>query len=261
MTGRTLRELFEERTPTAIEALTDDKTEANNAEGIYQVVRVTTHFPFPQVLNYLAHQSGSVVSQEQVTRINNWNVAYFDINVHTIYGDQMNLTVGPTYDYHLWVSGPFVPIYRTDYNIFFERNPGYKVGTEWAPRVLNVDMLFIPNKDAEIVAFRSDETHLLFFVPPDQFDLVTQNDNHYLIIVPSHAHNHMVPNFNGVLGSRYLRLAVLYSINQADIMAFYQHRYYPASSPISSMVNTGNEIVADPERVAYFLNRFFEAQD
>ena len=259
-TGRTLREVFETRTPSAITELTDDKTEANNAQGVYQVVRVTTSFPFPQVLNYLAHQSASVVSQEQVTRINNWAVDEFDINVHTIYGDQMNLTMGPTYDYHLWVSGPFVPIYRTDYNIFFERNPGYMVGTHWHPRVQNIDMRFIPSKDAEIAAFRSGEIDVLFFVPPDQFPLVTADDDHYLIVVPSHAHHYIFPNFDGIMGNRDLRLAVLHAINQDYILAFYHNIYFRASSPISSMVDTGNVIVADPDRVRYHLERFRESQ-
>ena len=259
-TGNTLREVFEARTLTAITALTGDKTAANNAQGTYQLIRVTTYFPFPQVLNYLAHQSASVVSREQVTRINNWSVDEFDINVHTIYGDQMNLTMGPTYDYHLWVSGPFVPIYRTDYNIFFERNPGYMVGTHWHPRVRNIDMRFIPSKDAEIAAFRSGEIDVLFFVPPDQFPLVTADDDHYLIIVPSHAHHYIFPNFNGVMGNRDLRLAVLNAINQDYIMAFYHNIYFRASSPISSMVDTGNVITADPDRARYHLGRFHAQQ-
>ena len=259
-TGLTLREVFEQRTPTPITALTADKTAANSAQGTYQVVRVTTNFPFPQVLNYLAHQSAGIVSMEQVTRINDWAVDAFDINVHTIYGDQMNLTMGPTYDYHLWLSGPFVPIFRTDYNIFFERNPGYMFGTQWHPRVKNIDMRFIPSKDAEIAAFRSGEIDVLFFVPPDQFPLVTADPDHYLIVVPSHAHNYIFPNFSGVMGNKDLRLAVLNAINQDYILAFYQDVYFRASSPISSMVDTGNVIEADPDRVRYHLDRFWESQ-
>jgi len=260
-TGRTLREIMEEKTPSAITSLTADKTAANNAAGAYQVVRVTTHFPFPQVLNYLAHQSGSIVSEYQVTNINTFDVATFDITTDTIYGDQMNLTVGPTFDHHLWTSGPFIPLYRNDYQIFFERNPGYMPGTEWAPRVKNLDMRFIPSKDAELAAFRSGELHMMFTVPVENFDLIESDDNFHLIIVPSHAAQYMIPNFDGVLGDLNLRLAVLHSINQDDIMAFYQNRYFRAYSTLSSLIDTGNVLVADPEQVNYFLNRFWESQE
>ncbi|MGO4119257.1 hypothetical protein ACEQ6C_39505, partial [Rhizobium ruizarguesonis] len=66
----TVKEALEQGLNAKISALVADKTQANNKEGKYQVVKLTTTEPFPQVLNYLAHQSGGIVSKKQVEKIN-----------------------------------------------------------------------------------------------------------------------------------------------------------------------------------------------
>ena len=52
---------LEKDTPAAIASLADTKDKVDNAAGAYQVIKVTTVNPFPQVLNYLAHQSAGMV--------------------------------------------------------------------------------------------------------------------------------------------------------------------------------------------------------
>jgi peptide/nickel transport system substrate-binding protein len=259
-TGRTLRQMLEARSPTPIRELTNNKTRANNAAGVYQLVRVTTHMPVPQVLNYLAHQSAGVVSEQQVRAINTYNVETYDRTRDIAYGDQSTITEGRTYNHHLWVSGPYIPTYKNDYLIYMERNPGYMPGTQWAPRVRNIEMKFISDKDAEISAFRSGETHLLFTVPPSPFDIITSNPNFRLMIIPSHAATYMLPNFSGVLSDVNVRLAVLYSINHDDIMAFFQNRYFKAYSTLSSLVDTGNVLVADQAKVNEHLAKYWASQ-
>ena len=257
--GRTLREMMERNTPTPIRSLTANKTQANNAAGVYQLVRITTHIPFPQVLNYLAHQSAGIVSQQQITAINNYPVSAYDRTVHIAYGDQATITEGRTYNNHLWTSGPYIPLYKNDYLMVFERNPGYMPGTDNAPKIKNIEMKFISDKDAEISAFRSRETDLLFTVPTDKFDLITTVPDFNLMIIPSHAASYLLPNFAGVLGNVNLRLALLYSINQEDILAFYGNRYFPSYSTLSSLIDTGNVLVADDARVRQYLTRYWES--
>ncbi|MCL2007124.1 MAG: ABC transporter substrate-binding protein [Treponema sp.] len=259
-TGRTLRQVMEQNTPTPIRTLTANKTQANNAQGVYQIVRVRTRIPFPQVLNYLAHQSAGIINEQQVMSINNFPVASYDRSIHTLYGDQAALTPGPTFNHHLWASGPYIPLYKNDYEIHFERNPGYMPGTNWAPKVRYVNMRFITDKDAEIAAFRSGETDLLFTVPPDRFDLITSNPDLDIIVIPSHAASYWLPNLNGVLSDVNLRLAVLYSVNQDDIMAFYQGRYFKSYSTLSSLMDTGNVLIHDMARVDQHLNRHWEGR-
>ena len=261
VSGRTMREVMEERTPSAITSLTADKTQANNAAGVYQMVRITTTHPFPQMLNYLTHPAASVLSREQVSRINYWPVEEFDITRHVVYGNQMSLTVGPTYDYHLWVSGPYVPIYRTDYNLFFEANPAFKPGDYWAPRIRFVNMLFIVDTDAALSAFRSGEIYTLHSINPVQHSLIHDDPDLYLLYGPSFFHAMAITNRDPgrPMANVDLRLAVLHSICQDDIIAFYHGIAYRTSSTMSAMVDTGVVLNRDLERVRYHLRRYWES--
>ena len=154
-TTRTLRQIMEESTPSRITSLTANSANVNNANGVYQVVRVRTHQPFPQVLNFLSHMAAGIVSEQQVRAINTFNVAQFDRNIHTPYGDQNVITEGPGYNNHIWASGPYIPIVKNDYEIVFERNPFFMPGTEWAARIRHINVRFITDKDTEISAFIS----------------------------------------------------------------------------------------------------------
>ena len=263
VTGNTMREVMEARTPTAITSLTDDKTQANNAAGVYQMIRVRSHAPFPQMLNYLAHQAASVLSAEQVSRVNDWDTEDFDMFVHELYGNQMNLTLGPTYNYHLWLSGPYVPIYRTDYNMTFQAHPAFKPGDYWAPRIRYVDMRFIPDPDAALSAFRAGDIYVLHTIDPAQHQLIHDDPDLFMLQTPSFFHAMGITNRDPgrVLECRYVRLAILYSICQDDIIAFYQGNAYRASSTISAMVDTGIVLERDLERVEYFLRRHWDSID
>src|SRR5699024_10697792 len=65
-----LKEALESELDGEISDVVEDIADVNNGEGSYQVIKLTTTEPFPQVLNYLAHQSAGIVSEEQVTSIN-----------------------------------------------------------------------------------------------------------------------------------------------------------------------------------------------
>ena len=101
-----------------------DKTRADNAAGKYQVVKMTTINPFPQVLNYLAHQSAGIVSKKQVESINTYDVASFDVSKDIPYGDQNTVTEGAKYNNTLYASGPYILSHKNDYEAIFYKNPG-----------------------------------------------------------------------------------------------------------------------------------------
>lgn len=61
-TNTSILSALQESAPTSIKALTADKTKANTKDGVYQVIRIITKRPFPQVLNFLAHQSAGITS-------------------------------------------------------------------------------------------------------------------------------------------------------------------------------------------------------
>ena len=59
-----------------------------------------------------------------------------------------------------------------------------------------------------------------------------------------------------VSDSEDLRKAILYSINQDEILNFYQGNKNKAVSTVSPLVDTGNEVVADPAKVKEFLEAY-----
>lgn len=238
-----------------ITELVSDKTAVDNGAGKYQVVKVTTNEPFPQVLNYLAHQSAGIVSKKQVESINTYDVAAFDVNKDIPYGDQRTVTEGATYDNHLYASGPYILVKKNDYQAEFVKNPAYRAGSEFEPKISKVTVRFIEDADSALSALRNGEIHLFNGVPETKYELVENDDKLVLQKNDSNAVTYLL--FNGsdreVAKSENLRKAVLYSINQDEFLNFYQGNKKKAYSTVSPLVDTGNELVADPAKVKEFL--------
>ncbi|GHU58031.1 peptide ABC transporter substrate-binding protein [Spirochaetia bacterium] len=254
-TGKTIKEELESRTPVPISSLTADKTQANNKNGVYQVVKVTTNRPFPQVLNYLAHQSAGIVSKQQVESINTYSVASYDVTRDIAYGDQAVVTDGPGYKNHLWTSGPYIMIRKDDYQADFMRNPGYMPGTEYYPRIKNYVMRFIADSDSQLSALRAGEIHVLYSVPEAKIDLVKNDPKLRLQECGSNAVTYgyfnlaTVPDVN-------LRRAILYAVNQDEIISVFDNRVFHAYSTLAPLVDTGNTLKADPAKVASYLSAY-----
>jgi peptide/nickel transport system substrate-binding protein len=240
---------------TGISELVADKTAADSSAGKYQVVKVTTNEPFPQVLNYLAHQSAGIVSKKQVESINTYDVAAFDVNKDIPYGDQRTVTEGASYDNHLYASGPYILVKKNDYQADFEKNPAYRTGSEFEPKIANVTVRFIEDADSALSALRNGEIHLFNGVPETKYELVENDDKLVLQKNDSNAVAYLLFNTSDrdVAKSENLRKAVLYSINQDEFLNFYQGNKKKAYSTVSPLVETGNELVADPAKVKEFL--------
>lgn len=107
--GKTIREVLESKVPSgSISELVLSKDDVDNSMGKYQVVRVETKEAFPQVLNFLAHQSAGITSKAQVSKINDSG---------GIYGDQNEALK----DDHLRTSGPYCIFYKDDQVIKFKK--------------------------------------------------------------------------------------------------------------------------------------------
>lgn len=254
--GKTVFEELQEKAPTDIATLTGDKTTVDNASGSYQVVKLTTETPFPQVLNYLAHQSAGIVSEEQVEAVNTYDISTYDPNVDIAYGDQSTITEGDTYNNTIMGSGPYVPIYKNDYEVVFEKNPGYMSNTEYAPKIKTITVKFIADTEAAFSALRAGDTYVQYSIPEVKVDIAKEDENLEVQEIPSNAVNYMVFNLEGEYGNEDLRKAVLYSINQDDIQAVFEGRAYPAYSTLSPLVETGNVLVADSAKVQEHLKNY-----
>ncbi len=256
-----VKEALEAGLEAPITAVVEDTEQVDNAEGNYQVIKMTTTEPFPQVLNYLAHQSAGIVSQEQVESINTYDIENFDITTDVPYGDQRAVTKGETYDNHLYASGPYIMIQKDDYAATFQKNPAYMVGTENEAQIADVTVRFIGDADSALSALRSGEVHLLAGLEETKYSVIEGEDNLTLQSMPSNGVTYMLFNTNGrdVSDSADLRKSILYSINQDDISAAYDGLKLKAYSTVSPLVDTGNELVPDPAKVEEFYQNYLDS--
>ncbi|WP_193747652.1 ABC transporter substrate-binding protein [Neobacillus niacini] len=259
---KSVREALEKGLDTPISTLVDDKTQVNNKEGKYQVVKVTTTEPFPQVLNYLAHQSAGIVSKKQVESINTYDVASFDVTKDIPYGDQNTVTEGDKYNNTLYTSGPYILSYKNDYEAIFHKNPGYMKGTEHEPKISNIKLRFIKDIDSSLSALRNGEIYVLYGVPENKQDVVESDSKLKLQSMESNGVTYLLFNTKNrdVAKSEDLRKAVLYSINQDEIISYYQGKKIKAVSTVSPIVKTGNELKADPAKAKEFLNKYLSSK-
>ncbi|MGG0643796.1 ABC transporter substrate-binding protein [Sporosarcina gallistercoris] len=256
--GETVQDALENDLDTKLSALVENKTEADNSKGSYQVVKVTTTEPFPQVLNYLAHQSAGIVSEKQVKSINTYDVASFNIDTDIPYGDQRTVTEGANYNNQLYASGPYILVKKNDYQADFVKNPGYRTGSDVEPKISNVTVRFIDDADSALSALRNGEIHIFNGVPETKYDLVEKAENLQLQKSDSNAVTYLQFNTAGreVSQSENLRKAILFSINQDEFLNYYQGNKKKAYSTVSPLVDTGNELIADSDKVKEFLEAY-----
>lgn len=260
--GKTIRESLENGLDQKISSLVDDKNDADNGSGKYQVVKMTTTEPFPQVLNYLAHQSAGIVSKKQVESINTYDVASFDVKKDIPYGDQNTVTEGDKYDNSLYASGPYIMTHKNDYEAVFQKNPAYMKGTENEAKISNINVRFIAEADSALSALRNGEIHFYYGVPETKYETVEKDDKLKLQRIESNGVSYLLFNSKGrdVSKSDDLRKAVLYSINQDEFIDYYQGNKIKAVSTVSPLVDTGNELKADSDKVKEFLKKYNESK-
>jgi len=256
--GGTIKEDLEKDVQQKVKKLVKDKEDADNQAGAYQVVKITTTEPFPQVLNYLAHQSAGIVSKKQVERINTYDVDSFDPSKDIPYGDQNTVTEGKKYNNELFASGPYILSYKNDYEAVFYKNPAYMKGTENEPNISQVTVRFIENPDSALSALRNGEIHIFNGIPETKYDVVEKDSKLALQKNQSNAVAYLLFNTSKreVAKSEDLRKAILYSINQEEFVNFYQGHKNKASSTVSPLVETKNELKPDAEKVKGYLKTY-----
>ena len=255
--GVTVKEALEANLTTPINTLTTDKTTVDNDAGIYQVVKVTTHNPFPQVLNYLAHQSAGIVCKEQVESINTFDVDSYDVNTDIAYGDQRTVAEDSDHENTLYASGPYIMISKNDYEARFVKNPAYMPGTDYEPKITEVIVKFIQDSETALSALRNNEIHVYNGVAENRYDTVHEDESLTLQQNESNSVAYLSFNMDGreVSNNKALRQAILYSVNQDEFISFYQGNKLPAISTVSPLVNTGLKLEADADKVKELLEQ------
>ena len=258
-TGKTVKEILEAGLPAPISELVSSKNATNNAAGKYEVVKVTTSTPFPQILNFLCDYCSGIVSKKQVESINTPELlANYDPTKDTRYGDAQYLMEGSGKENTLWCSGPYVIKSMNDYEAVCERNPAFMPGTEMAPAIKNITLKYIADKDASISALRSGEIDVTDNVPANQIQVVESDAN--LGLVSSLINGCIQMKFNldedHITNNEDIRKAILYSINQDEVVAVKNGlggKCYTAMT----MLKNDNDLIPDPNKVKEHLDNYF----
>ena len=248
--------------PAPISSLTSVTSQADNKNGVYQVVKVTTVKPFPQVLNYLAHQSAGIVSESQIKKVNTYNVANYDPQKDICYGDESTITEGNSYNNTLYTSGQYIAVYKNDYEVVLERNPGFMKDTDKFPKIKTVTIKFIKDLDAAVSSLRSGDIYVLYDIVADKLKVIESDSNLVLQTMPSNAlifaflnmsDGHVTKDIN-------IRKAVLYSADQNAFIAVNDGYGYKAYTTLSPLVDTGNTLTADKNKVQQYLKAYEESK-
>lgn len=237
--GKTILEVLSADLPAEVAELTADKTAVDNAAGVYQVVKVTTTTPFPQVLNYLAHQSAGILNKEAVTEMNSkFEVASYDPTKDICYGDPANVKSGNN---HLWMSGPFALVEYNDYGVKFEKNPGYMAGTEHEAKISNLEIKFVKDMTAAATSFRAGEIDILDSFSTNDYATLAENEDYTVYKYTRHAATYADLNLNpekSELADIDLRKAILYAVNQDDYVAYNNDLVGRSCSTFTTLINT-----------------------
>lgn len=255
--GRTVGEVFADKAPGKIDKLTDKNDQVDNQKGVYQVVCVETNEAFPQILNFLAHQSAGIVSKKQVEKMNTFKVEEYDREKDIAYGDSRTIAEGDHYDNQLMASGPYLLVMKDDYKVDFVKNPHFMLGTECEPMIDKVTVRFIADADSALSALRNDE---LYYgsVPPEKLDIVEKEAKFEVSKHPDNSCSYGAFNIkNSAFSDVNLRKAVLYAIDQDAFISVYNGLKRKCYSTVTPLVDTGNELVADATKVSEYLDKYY----
>ena len=258
-TGKPVFETLSANLPSEIKTLTADKTQVDNANGVYQVVKISTEEAFPQVLYYLAHQSAGILNKEVVTEMNSkFDVATYDPTKDVCYGDSAAIKSGNN---HLWMSGPYALVSYDDYQVSFEKNPGFMAGTENEAKISNVTIKFIKDTSSAASEFRSGGIDIMDSVATN--DVATLEENKDFTVFKYVRHTTTFCEFNMKNGNKFenidLRKAVLYAINQEEYIAYNNGLVGPLYSSFSTLIDTGNKLEFNAEKSAEHLAAYQES--
>lgn len=259
-TGKPVFDTLSEGLPSEIQTLTADKTQVDNANGVYQVVKISTENPFPQVLYYLAHQSAGILNKEAVTEMNSkFEVDSYDPTKDVCYGDPAAIKSGNN---HLWMSGPYALVDYDDYQVVFEKNPGYMAGTEHEAKINNIAIKFIKEPTSATSEFRAGGIDILDSVNTNDVATLQEDKNYTVFVYIRHATTYC--DFNMTNGNKFenidLRKAVFYAINQDEFIAYNNDLVGPLYSTASTLVDTGNKLEFSLEKSAEHLKAYQDSK-
>ena len=261
--GKPVFETLSAGLATPVSELVAADADVDNAAGKYQVVKIETESAFPQVLYFLAHQSAGIVNKEACEEMNSkFDVASYDPTVDVCYGDSANIkkTLNADGTHHLYQSGPYAIVAYDDYQILFEKNPGYMAGTENEPLISNMGIKFYKDNTSAASGFRSGEIDIMSGMSTN--DVQTLKDEGYEVVTYlRHATTYCEFNMDAdhIFSDINARKAVMHAINQDEFIAYNNDLVGYLYSSFSTLIDTGNKMEFNLEKSAEYLKAYTDS--
>lgn len=259
-TDQSVFDYFSAEASAPITKLTDVTEEVDNAAGVYQVVEITTVTPTPQLINFLTISTLAIVSKEVVSTMNaGIDANNYDPSKDTLYGDIDTLTQGSSqFNNNNWFSGPYAMLYINDYEMAFERNPGFMPGTDQAGKIKYINLKMISDMNTIFSALRSGEVDDCM----PEGNLGSLKDAPNVTVLRNDSTSVFSLFFNLQEGSKMrdinLRKAIHYIIDQDALIKVKEGNVARAHSTLT-MIPTGNEWNPDLEKAAEYIKAYYDS--
>ncbi len=187
-----------------------------------------------------------------------FTVEEYDPNEDVCYGDSAAIKAGENM---LYMSGPYALVEYTDYEVKFEKNPGYMAGTEHEPKITYVAQKFYKDATSAGTGFRSGEIDIMDSCNTNDvatFELEGYKVFNYIRHATTYAEFNM--DEGSIMSDINLRKAVLYAINQEDFITYNNGLVGNLYSSFSTLIKTDNVLKQDLEKSAEYLQKYLDAQ-
>ena len=256
--GKSVKEVLQEG--AAFENLVATKDEVDNDAGNFQVVKVTTSVPYPQILNALTFHGAGIVDAEWVEEHNkDVDIANYDATKDRLYGDTKYIEE-TSFDNDLSVSGNYVPCIKNDYEMKLQANPGIRTREDHSEVIKNITLKLIQDKDAALNALRSGDVDFPYSIPTTKYSVVEGDANLGITYFPGIRVYMLAFNMHGnveVSKSADLRRAIASCIDFEALKAVNSGNAVEAYSPMSTCLNTGNKLNYQPGDTQKFIDAYF----
>lgn len=235
-----------------VKNITDNDHKVDNKKGIYQIIKIKTDQSMPKEVNYLTHSSAGILSKHYVEQMNK---AHGDD-----YGSPNTIPKTDVGNNSIVASGAYIITKKNNYQATFQKNPGFNMDENdkyGSAKIKNITLKFNDDPNSAISELRSHSIDMLADIDQKNFDLIKSDKD--LSIVRKNGRKSvflMVNSKRGIFKNNpHLRRAVINAIDQNQFIKFYRGDKFKIASPVTPLLNTGNEQRQNLDKVQEEINK------
>ncbi|MEX2948435.1 ABC transporter substrate-binding protein [Staphylococcus warneri] len=234
-----------------VKDITNQDSEVNNADGKYQIIKITTDQPMPKEINYLTHSSAGILSKHYVEKLKEEGKDFGAPNSVPKSDDGQN---------ELVTSGAYIMTKKDNYQATFQRNPGFNVdekGSYGLAKIKNIILKFNNDPASALSELRNHSIDILADIDQKHFELIQSDKD--LSMISKHGRKSVFLILNSKSGvfkdNPHLRRAVVNAIDQDQFIKFYRGDKFNIASPVTPLLDTGNKQQQNLDKVEEEINK------